>query len=272
MGEFPRLGIRPTENVHTHRPLFELSLEVQELLGELKDTISRNKLARQEKRDLFMMVMTTHLELTFISILRCAAEGHVGDAFALLRVSLELQYQIAYMRTDLDVLADQWMEFESVARLSKLRSFVRAGGATDEESIKAVDRIHAEHPAAVERFVKKRADSILEWEFYPNWTKLTVRDMCEKSGLLRDYLTVYNKLSDYVHPNSSIMGRYLLMKDNGDLQISPNLALQSSEANLLFFSAIHVLLSGVEMLAEHFKIDLPSTYADLRERWDNLEI
>jgi len=270
-------SVRNTEHLKTFSSEFELARDTHAFFDDVKDLITESHKIGIPPKPFEVMALASacQIELTYITVVRSLSEGHWNDCMALLRGAVEHVLHVAYMKTNKKELGEQWLRYAHAFKIkrAKLASKIEA----DDDVGKALHvalNYYLDNKADIDEFAYAKSKELsdpLAKKYYANWTRLSVRDLADKTGLLWLYDTVFAYSCDFVHPSPEAWNRHLKFSDGDEFEgFQPNLTLSPSEAGEVISAAVFCLIHIAEILLDHTEIPYPEAHEQLVKRVNEL--
>ncbi len=259
-----------TKVVANSRNLFDYANRVLKYFEDFKQTITDKGLVSYPPKhyEVFLLTSSTQVELNFMSSLRLLAEGHVIEAFILLRTSYELLIFISYMLKDPTGRGRDWEDYNVVYRIKSLQRATKVGDVEQSLYQDELNRLLNQNKSEIDKFTRpKHLDNpkLLERKYYANWTRrASIRDIAVCADQKDLYDQEYEYFTLYVHPTSEIWNRYFVFSDEGKfIGLGPVLDATKKEVLHTIQAGSYSLLLLVEFLCKHFQLKLEEEHSNL---------
>lgn len=269
-----------------HKDKFDLCVEVHEHFEEIKSNVAKSNAFHSDMSVYrrFIGASACQIQMTFISILKLAAEGHINDCFALLRISVELILKMEYMASDPETLSAQFRNYSLIEKIRNYQRYMELNRDSGYDF--KIDLDLRDKEKIIDEFTsnkEQRKSSVLPLcrTYRFDWTKRSLTTWMKKQHgkelaknlAIRDEKTrnlliaAYEHGCDFVHPKATTLDKYLKRDSHDDLiGFWPNYSPDQSDIQLLLCSLIHLLLSSCRILAAVFEIKLPDQHGRLEAK------
>lgn len=273
-----RFQLPSTPCTKLHRRVFDHALCVYEYHEDMVQHVAQSKKLSSPITpfESFFLMSLSQIQMSYISILNLCAIEHMNDCNILLRSVYEHLFHIGYMQTNPVTLGKQWEDYECVYRIRNAQRLMKSPDFTKyEEEVRSVlQELTGTCMPQLDFFTrndKQLKRRIEDRAYFLNWTKKSIGDIARVAGMKEEYRTVYNLGSDYVHPTTNSLKRYVRLDPHGYVDgIGPRPMYERGEVGGLIGTLSSGLLRAVRLISIHFEMELSERHSSLVKECDSI--